>query len=78
MNTNNKTVNLDDELFEPISYFGKENTRRIKRAHEIRPKKYPNTGSTKTQQSNNLYDSDKIKTRSQSKQIEIQEKKKRK
>ena len=78
MNNNLKTVNLDDELFEPISFFGKENTKRIKYAHEIRPKKYPNTGSTKTQQSNYLYDSDKIKTRSQCKQIEIQEKKKRK
>ena len=72
-------MNLDDELFEPISFFGKENTKRIKYAHEIRPKKYPNIGSTKTpQQSNYLYDSDKIKTRSQCKQIEIQEKKKRK
>ena len=75
MNTNFK---IDDELFEPISFFGKENTRRIKRAHEIRPKKYPNAGSTKTQQSNYLYDSDKIKTRSQRKQIEMEEKKKRK
>lgn len=62
MNTNLKTVNLDDELFEPISFFGKENTRRLKRAHEIRPKKYPNPPAEQP-----LYDHDVIKTRAQRK-----------
>ena len=32
---------MNNQLFEPISFFSKENTKRLKRAHEIQPNKYP-------------------------------------
>jgi len=32
---------MSSEEYMPISYFGKENTRRIKRSHECKPKKIP-------------------------------------
>ena len=35
----------DDEMYSPISYFGKENTKRSKRAHETKPKKVQQTNS---------------------------------
>ena len=40
--TNMQTIPADyetDEMYAPFSFFGKENTRRVKRPHEKRPKK---------------------------------------
>ena len=39
----------EDTLYDPISYFGKENTRRTKRAHEKKPKKVIQVISSKSE-----------------------------
>jgi hypothetical protein len=39
----------EDTLYDPISYFGKENTRRTKRAREKKPKKVLQVISSKSE-----------------------------